>query len=211
MIQNAWVEHLYLLNISPPARWWSLDFNKGAAPPSFLPSFLASFTRCHYSRLLSAPWNGPGTISPAPNAVGPAWARTPYCQLQMLRGKPGPEHHVASSRCCGARLLRGTPGPEHHVATSTSCGARLDPNTISPAPDAVGHAWAPNARENARQNVRIDARYNARKNITQNARPEITQIEVIRRFLTQSHVGNSKNFWARHTRTIPNICVAKYC
>ena len=34
-------------------------------------------------------------------------------------------------------------------------GPRLDPNSISSAPDAVGHAWArTHARENARQNAR---------------------------------------------------------
>ena len=39
---------------TPPARWGSLDFNKGANPPSFLPP---SFTRCHHSCLLSALWS----------------------------------------------------------------------------------------------------------------------------------------------------------
>ena len=34
-----------------------------------------------------------------------------------------------------------------------------DPNSISRAPDAVGHAWTrTHAKENARQNVRIDVR-----------------------------------------------------
>ena len=38
-------------------------------------------------------------------------------------------------------------------------GPRLDPNSISSAPDAVGHAWArTHARENARQNARKNVR-----------------------------------------------------
>ena len=60
----------------------------------FLPP---SFTRCHHSRLLAA--------------LGEHW--TPY-RLAPHAIHAGPEHHIASSRCCGAPLdPNSTPGPEH--------------------------------------------------------------------------------------------------
>ena len=89
----------------------SLDFNKGAAlppcpsclvllrspPPFLLP---ACCTCCHSaSSGCCGARLGPNTIPPAPDAVGHAWARTPYRQLQML---------------CGARLGPNTirPAPD---------------------------------------------------------------------------------------------------
>ena len=51
----------------------------------------------------------------------------------LLWGTPAPEHHIASSRCCGARLSPNT------ISPAACCGARLNPNTIS---SAVGLSWA---------------------------------------------------------------------
>ena len=62
-----------------------IDFHKGATPP--LPPL---------PLLLIPPPFPPNTISPAPDAVGHAWTWTPYRQLRMLWGTPGPEHHIAS-------------------------------------------------------------------------------------------------------------------
>ena len=65
----------------------------------------------------------------APDAEGHAWTRTPYRQLRMLRGTPGPEHHIASSKCCGARQLQmlwSTPGPECQKEGQTECQNRCE-------------------------------------------------------------------------------------
>ena len=81
-----------------PARWGSPDFSKGATPPS--PSTSPSGP--------PSPPPPPSSPLPAPDAVGHAWARTPYRQLRMLCTAPGPEHHIASSGWCGVR-----PGPNN--------------------------------------------------------------------------------------------------
>ena len=76
---RSWIQHVYiflksilwwnqftmLIHFSPPARWGSLDFNKGATP---------SLTHSLTTVPSSSP--EPITISPAPDAVGHAWPRT---------------------------------------------------------------------------------------------------------------------------------------
>ena len=70
----------------------------------------------------------------------------PTCQVRVSIKKVQPLHALAPS------LL---PSP------LASFGPCLDPSTISPAPDAAGHAWAwtiwTHAGENARKNIGIDA------------------------------------------------------
>ena len=86
----------------PSASWGSVDFCKGALLlPSFPPfpslpfpflsfPFLSfpSFTRCHHSRLPSALWSD---------------RRTPYRQLRMLWGTPGPEWQKECQTKCQNR------------------------------------------------------------------------------------------------------------
>ena len=69
---------------SPPARWGSLDFDKGAAP---------SFSSSHSASSGCSGWRrDPHTMSPAPETVEGSWTWTLYCQLRMLWGTPAPKH-----------------------------------------------------------------------------------------------------------------------
>ena len=85
-----------MVSFSPPARWGSLDFNKGGTlelihsslPPSLHPSLLRSFT--------------PHLVTM--DAAGHAWMWILYRQLWMQMGMPGPKVHIASAGCCGGLL-----------------------------------------------------------------------------------------------------------
>ena len=78
---NVFIVFRKELSISPPARWGYLDSDKGTTP---LPSS-------------SSPRSPPSSSS--------TFFASCFCQLQMLRGTPGPEHHMATSGCCGGRLI----------------------------------------------------------------------------------------------------------
>ena len=89
----------------PPARWGSLDFNKGGTlelihsfslppslPPSFAPSLIHSLTHLV-------------TMDAAVDAHGHAWTQSPYRKRGMLQWRaPGPELYIASAGCCGGLL-----------------------------------------------------------------------------------------------------------
>ena len=69
----------------PPARWGSLDFQKGVTPPRPPPSSPPSVTRSHHFRLLAL-WSE---------------RRTPNRQARM---RWSAARHLASSRCCAERM-----------------------------------------------------------------------------------------------------------
>ena len=75
-------DQLGYIGFSPPARWGSLDFNKGATPPFFLLPLLVPPPSSTLSFLL--------------------------CQLRMQWANLGPEHCIASSGCSGPRVDRNS-------------------------------------------------------------------------------------------------------
>ena len=136
MITEGWTWRFTdtILFCSPPARWGSLDFNKGATPsPSNLHLHLLPATSplrlvwssCSCCEAYREPRMhcSANSVSRALEAAAHAWARTLYRALRMQLHTPAPKLFIASSGGSCARL-----GPNFIVRSGCSW-ARLGPNT----------------------------------------------------------------------------------
>ena len=131
---GGWVWGVHKVFFSPPARWGSLDFNKGVPA-----SLLLTPTLSYSLLLLSSPTSLPSR-------------RRTLSQLRMQLGTPEPELYSASSGGSWARLdpnsisrdlgaAAGTFWPKLYIASSGGIWAR-------------GTHARENARKSAKQNAR---------------------------------------------------------
>ena len=135
---------------SPPARWWSLDFNKGASAPYLFPVGINGTRSQSKCQLKSS--NLQISLGTHPmERSGPE----PYGELQLSEGTRGP---IASSSSVHARrappqsghartrILRRAPDPSGHTRTRTHARKRRQTGCQNSWGDHWKEVFSPPAR-----------------------------------------------------------------